>query len=67
MVQRANVMLGRDGRSKGHGIVLFATVEDATKAQGMASLAYAHRLTCQRTLGKMVYTHLFTTFDITAR
>ncbi|KAF9289094.1 hypothetical protein BGZ68_010049 [Mortierella alpina] len=35
VVQRANVMLGRDGRSKGHGIVLFATVEDATKAQEM--------------------------------
>ncbi|KAF9949292.1 hypothetical protein BGZ72_008916 [Mortierella alpina] len=35
VVQRANVMLGRDGRSKGHGIVLFATIEDATKAQEM--------------------------------
>ncbi|KAG0205997.1 hypothetical protein BGX28_002499 [Mortierella sp. GBA30] len=33
VVLRANVMLGRDGRSKGHGIVLFATLEDAKKAQ----------------------------------
>ncbi|KAF9976627.1 hypothetical protein BGZ73_008166 [Actinomortierella ambigua] len=31
-VQRANIIQGRDGRSKGHGIVLFATVEDAKKA-----------------------------------
>ncbi|KAG0269315.1 hypothetical protein DFQ27_003999 [Actinomortierella ambigua] len=31
-VQRANIIQGRDGRSKGHGIVLFATVEDARKA-----------------------------------
>ncbi|KAF9093478.1 hypothetical protein BGX23_003299 [Mortierella sp. AD031] len=28
-------MQGRDGRSKGHGIVLFATSEDADKAQDM--------------------------------
>jgi hypothetical protein len=27
-------MQGRDGRSKGHGIVLFATSDDADKAQG---------------------------------
>ncbi|CAG8569409.1 1378_t:CDS:10 [Acaulospora morrowiae] len=31
-VQRANIMQGRDGRSKGHGIVLYATVADAQKA-----------------------------------
>ncbi|KAF9908571.1 hypothetical protein EC991_009716 [Linnemannia zychae] len=34
-VQRANIMQGRDGRSKGHGIVLFATSEEADKAQEM--------------------------------
>ncbi|RIA97359.1 hypothetical protein C1645_707212 [Glomus cerebriforme] len=31
-VQRANIILSRDGRSKGHGIVLYATVADAQKA-----------------------------------
>ncbi|CAG8486593.1 5827_t:CDS:10 [Funneliformis mosseae] len=31
-VQRANIMQSRDGRSKGHGIVLYATVADAQKA-----------------------------------
>ncbi|CAG8501059.1 6426_t:CDS:10 [Ambispora leptoticha] len=31
-VQRANIMQNRDGRSKGHGIVLYATVADAQKA-----------------------------------
>ncbi|KAF0394555.1 telomere maintenance protein [Gigaspora margarita] len=31
-VQRANIMQGRDGRSKGHGIVLYATVADAKNA-----------------------------------
>lgn len=35
VVQRANIMQGRDGRSKGHGIVLFATSDDADKAQEM--------------------------------
>ncbi|KAF9914904.1 hypothetical protein BX616_007344, partial [Lobosporangium transversale] len=34
-VHHANVMIGRDGRSKGHGIVLYATIEDAKKAQEM--------------------------------
>ena len=33
-VQRANIMQGRDGRSKGIGIVLYATVADAQKAIG---------------------------------
>ncbi|GJJ71723.1 hypothetical protein EMPS_04080 [Entomortierella parvispora] len=32
MVQRANIMQSQDGRSKGHGIVLFSTIEGADKA-----------------------------------
>ncbi|KAF9104191.1 hypothetical protein BGX27_010199, partial [Mortierella sp. AM989] len=35
IVQRANIMQGKDGRSKGHGIVLYATLDDAKKAQDM--------------------------------
>ncbi|KAG0257682.1 hypothetical protein BG011_003843 [Mortierella polycephala] len=35
VVLRANVMQTRDGRSKGHGIVLFQTLEDAKKAEEM--------------------------------
>lgn len=33
-MQRAHIQ-NRDGRSKGHGLVLFESIEDATKAQGM--------------------------------
>lgn len=33
-VTRADVALTMDNRSKGHGTVLFATVEDAQKAIG---------------------------------
>ncbi|KAI8594256.1 hypothetical protein EDD21DRAFT_422028, partial [Dissophora ornata] len=35
VIQRVDVMQGRDGRSKGHGIVLYATLEDAKNAQEM--------------------------------
>ncbi|KAF9429606.1 hypothetical protein BGZ94_010136 [Podila epigama] len=35
IVQRAHVMQHRDGRSKGHGLVLFDKTEEATKAQEM--------------------------------
>ncbi|KAF8984220.1 hypothetical protein BGZ52_012940 [Haplosporangium bisporale] len=34
VVQRAHIQ-NRDGRSKGHGLVLFESIEDATKAQEM--------------------------------
>ncbi|KAG0026992.1 hypothetical protein BGZ81_005951 [Podila clonocystis] len=35
IVQRAHIMQNRDGRSKGHGLVLFESIDDATKAQEM--------------------------------
>ncbi|KAG0358342.1 hypothetical protein BG005_002465 [Podila minutissima] len=34
-VQRAHIMQNREGRSKGHGLVLFESIDDATKAQEM--------------------------------
>ena len=49
-VIRADVAMGYDNRSKGHGTVLFATVDDAKSAIGNVSLQslpkYTHIHTC---------------------
>lgn len=45
-VVRADVALSYDNRSKGHGTVLFNTVEDAQRAIGMRFFIMIIRATC---------------------